>query len=202
MIRLLIPLFSFAALAMTGCSGGSSSEAPPSAKVVENLERKTIAVELPKLAVDPATLDVYASRSLNVALNEPAAVKNGNVEIWLPKLEAGERDVVSIRNDAGNPVLMSIRGATDQGVVLNLESTAVAFVLADARMAAFGGNDVVLSDVVAKIKAHANFPLLSKELRESLAFESTCPINYECNRGASLLASNILDSIDFTQYRN
>jgi hypothetical protein len=98
--------------------------------------------------------------------------------------------------------MMGVRFAGDsEPLSINIQSTAVAFVLAHPTFSILSPDNTAIREVVGGIRAHASFPALVRELEFSIKTEKSCPLEYACNNAAILHVNSIIRSLNLPQYK-
>lgn len=145
---------------------------------------------------------IYGSRAMNTALSANIVPGQKDVSVMLPKLQDGERDILALKGESGNVVMMAVRLPADSGSpAVTVESTALAFVLSHPQLGLIEPGNESFKDITRKINKHPVFPKIVDILRKSIESEPLCPVNYRCNTMAAMYAGEIVESIDFSTYK-
>lgn len=95
-------------------------------------------------------------------------------------LDKDDKDVVSLTNKFGTPLLMGRKLAGEDNVEINLDSTAEMLVLSTAK---FMGTDIQNKKELSKrIRSHKTFEKVKKRILFSITHDQTCPLSFSCNR--------------------
>jgi len=173
---------------MTACSGDSNPEPVPT----------PLSPNVAPVFINPGEIALPSRAYSLVTSNGQVGVFNGERgQVEVKELVGSEREILMLVNEINKPVMVKFRTPGDSSSAINMDTTAVAFVMASPVMAMLDLNEENFLKINQQIMNSDKYQLLKESLKTQIEQGSICPLDHNCSAYSSYIADQIIQSINY-----
>lgn len=173
---------------MTACSGDSNPEPVPT----------PLSPDVATVFINPGEIALPSLAYSLVTSNGQVGVFNGESgQVEVKELVGSEREILMIVNEINKPVMVKFRTSGDSSGAINMDTTAVGFLMASPVMAMLDLTAENFLKINQQIVNNSNYQLLKESLKTQIEQGSICPLDHNCAAYSSYIADQIIQSINY-----
>lgn len=150
------------------------------------------------VAIDSSEIALPSRSYSLISTNGVVGTFDGqNGQIKMQELTGSEREILMLVNESGKPVMVKFRTSDDSSGAINMDTTAVGFVMASPVMVMLDLTSENFFKLNQQIMSNDKYQLLKESLKNQIEQGSICPLDHNCSAYSSYIADQIIQSINY-----